>query len=110
MFTPGTRVAACVGGESAPMFATVVPTPSNAPRAIGARGAEVWVRFDGRTGDVPFAARQLAPLPPASLTDAESDHVDFLRETLIPDLRDSGSDFTADDFATCLAIIDRLSA
>jgi|tagenome__1003787_1003787.scaffolds.fasta_scaffold12303598_1 hypothetical protein len=32
----------------------------------------------------------------------------YLRETLIPDLRTSGLDSTADDFGTCVEIIDGL--
>lgn len=32
----------------------------------------------------------------------------YLRETLIPDLRESGSEATADDFETCLSIMDNL--
>lgn len=30
------------------------------------------------------------------------DHIDFLENTLIPDLRESGADATADDFARCI--------
>jgi hypothetical protein len=42
-------------------------------------------------------------------TDEEIDNqVTFLKETLIPDLRDSGSDATADDFDTCVSMIEFL--
>jgi hypothetical protein len=34
---------------------------------------------------------------------------DFLTSTLIPDLRRSGTEFTADDFEKAVAIIDQLS-
>jgi hypothetical protein len=35
-------------------------------------------------------------------------HVEYLRDTLIPDLRVSGLDATADDFEKCCSIIDQL--
>lgn len=35
-------------------------------------------------------------------------HIEFLTETLIPDLRLSGSDATADDFEDCVEIIRHL--
>jgi hypothetical protein len=34
----------------------------------------------------------------------------YLTRTLIPDLRESGSDATADDFADCVAHIEHLQA
>ena len=37
-------------------------------------------------------------------------HVAFLEGTPIPDLRASGSNFTADDFALCVRIIRQLAA
>jgi len=33
------------------------------------------------------------------------DYIDFLEGTLIPDLRESGSDFTADDFETVIKML-----
>lgn len=50
-----------------------------------------------------------AEQPRGQLTRAQQAHVDYLRETLIPDLRDSGSDFMADDFQRCLDIIASLT-
>jgi hypothetical protein len=39
-------------------------------------------------------------------TDEEIDkHVDFLKETLIPDLHESGYEATADDFTVCVNMI-----
>lgn len=37
-----------------------------------------------------------------------ADFVSYLQDTLIPDLRDSGLDATADDFDTCVRIIEQL--
>lgn len=37
-------------------------------------------------------------------------HVAYLKSTLIPDLRVSGANCTADDFAECCRLIVRLSA
>jgi hypothetical protein len=45
----------------------------------------------------------------AVLTAEERRHVEFIRSTLVPDLRESGKDFTAEDFEATLAIIDRLT-
>ena len=45
-----------------------------------------------------------------SLTRSAKAHVDYLRGRLIPDLRESGRDATADDFVTCTENIDRLLA
>lgn len=43
------------------------------------------------------------------ITDQEiSDFVDFLRDTLIPDLHESGTEATAEDFAKCCDIIEQL--
>ncbi len=36
---------------------------------------------------------------------SKEDFCRFIRETLIPDLRDSGRDYTADDFETALKFI-----
>lgn len=36
------------------------------------------------------------------------DHISYLQNTLIPDLMDSGSDATADDFTTCVNMIEFL--
>jgi hypothetical protein len=36
------------------------------------------------------------------------DHVLFLEGSLIPDLKDSGTEATAEDFETCLLLIDQL--
>lgn len=36
------------------------------------------------------------------------DRIAWLRETLIPDLRDSGTDATADDFEMCATMIEQL--
>ena len=42
-------------------------------------------------------------------TDEEIDnHVSFLKDTLIPDLYDSGSDATAEDFETCVNMLEFL--
>ena len=37
------------------------------------------------------------------------DHVDFLTNTLIPDLKESGTTATAEDFEKCVKIINQLS-
>lgn len=39
---------------------------------------------------------------------ADGSFIRFLQDTLIPDLRESGRDCTADDFCTCIQIIDSL--
>lgn len=54
-------------------------------------------------------ARAIAGALLAAAEDASGetadDHVRFLTTTLIPDLRESGSDFMADDFQRCVDII-----
>ena len=42
------------------------------------------------------------------LTQEESNFVEWLQETLIPDLHDSGTHETAKDFEHCVEIIQRL--
>lgn len=44
-----------------------------------------------------------------SIQDIRS-QIAFLNETLIPDLRDSGHDATADDFVTCVSMLEQLLA
>lgn len=44
-----------------------------------------------------------------ALTAYELDRVSWLEETLIPDLKESGLDATAEDFEMCIGVIDRLA-
>lgn len=43
------------------------------------------------------------------LLDDAKQHVEYLQSTLIPDLIESGRDFTAEDFQHCCGLIVRLS-
>jgi hypothetical protein len=44
------------------------------------------------------------------LTKEEKGFLEFLEQTLIPDLYESGTEATAEDFEKCIGIINRLEA
>ena len=45
-------------------------------------------------------------MPQFNNFDSPRELVEYLRQTLVPDLRESGSDATADDFEDCAAHIE----
>lgn len=43
------------------------------------------------------------------LTKKEVEYLDWLQDTLIPDLKDSGMEYTAEDFERLIVIVDKLN-
>jgi hypothetical protein len=65
--------------------------------------------FDQTDRMVEVTARAVE-LTRGTLTEDDHGHIEYLKGTLIPDLHDSGMDATAQDYETCIEIIERIGA
>lgn len=71
-------------------------------------GDNVWVFI--HNADVVRVGEPNKKLVPTSPSWSPTEFIDYLQATLIPDLRESGRDCTADDFETAISLIEQLQA
>lgn len=65
-------------------------------------GGVVLLYNDPRHDALKSMEKAMIPEPTVLGVESKESFVNYLRETLIPDLRESGMNATADDFETCI--------